>query len=57
MTKPCTSCQHCEKKAGIAGDYYCKKKRVITSIARISNDGLTLPKGQAIECFEENEEK
>lgn len=57
MTKPCTSCNHCEIKNGIAGRYYCKSKNAITSVARITNDGRTIPKGDVIDCHEMKVEK
>lgn len=49
--KPCTQCQQCERKDDVAGGFYCKKKKALTSIARITNDGCTLLFGEADECF------
>lgn len=50
MTKPCTDCKHCKYKANIAGNYYCKSKRMITSIARITNT-------ERADCFEIKRDK
>ncbi|MBX2848902.1 MAG: hypothetical protein KTR16_11320 [Acidiferrobacterales bacterium] len=54
MTKPCKQCKHCEIKNGVAGGFYCNKKKALTSIARITDkDGNYADE----ECFDDEEVK